>query len=238
MFNIKLMLPVLVTGLISTVAMADDSLYVDVESGAGPKLNNVTAQGTTNAKLSYNTIAQSFYLDFKTKVGLPNLKLEYTSNAYSTNYGEINSNYINNQPNFIDVNLQYGDVVSYYTLFADNYNLGVNLGGGLRQYVGDIESSQAEKESLNSTIPLTYIDMFYSFDKNEYVGLYTKESQLATEKVQESGLYYKNNITKVDNLSFMATYALSNLSFADDYKANDGAGIKTSGLNFQLKLSY
>jgi len=237
MLSLKSILPVVITGLISTVAMAEDSLYVDVESGAGAKLNNVTAQGANNAKLSYNTIAESFYLDFKTKVGLPNLKLEYTSNAYSTNYGEINTNYINNQPNFVDVNLQYGDVVSYYTLFADNYNVGVNLGGGLRQYVGNIESAQ-EKESLNSTVPLTYIDMFYSFDKNEYVGLYTKESQLANEKVQESGLYYKNNITQVDNLSFMATYALSNLSFANDYNANNDAGIKTSGLNFQLKLTY
>lgn len=237
MLSLKLILPVVITGLISTVAMAEDSLYVGVESGAGSKLNNVTAQGANNAKLSYNTIADSFYLDLKTKVGLPNLKLEYTSNAYSTNYGEINTNYINNQPNFIDVNLQYGDVVSYYTLFADNYNIGVNLGGGLRQYVGDIESAQ-EKESLNSTVPLTYIDMFYSLDKNEYVGLYTKESQLANEKVQESGLYYKNNITQVDNLSFMATYALSNLSFANDYNASDAAGIKTSGLNFQLKLTY
>lgn len=237
MLSLKSILPVVITGLISTVTMAEDSLYVDVESGAGSKLNNVTAQGANNAKLSYNTIAESFYLDLKTKVGLPNLKLEYTSNAYSTNYGEINTNYINNQPNFVDVNLQYGDVVSYYTLFADNYNVGVNLGGGLRQYVGDIESAQ-EKESLNSTVPLTYVDMFYSLDKNEYVGLYTKESQLANEKVQESGLYYKNNITQVDNLSFMATYALSNLSFANDYNANDAAGIKTSGLNFQLKLTY
>lgn len=237
MFSLKLILPVVITGIMSTAAMADDSLYVNVESGAGQKLNNVTAQGNSNAKLNYNTIAQSFYLDFKTKVGLPNLKLEYTSNAYSTNYGEINTNYINNQPNFIDVNLQYGDAVSYYTLFADNYNMGVNLGGGLRQYVGDIESAQA-KESINATIPLTYVDMFYSLDKNEYVGLYSKESQLANEKVQESGLYYKNNITKVDNLSFMATYALSNLSLAEDYKANNDAGIKTSGLNFQVKFTY
>lgn len=238
MLSLKLILPVVITGLLSTVAMAEDSLYVEVESGAAPKLNNVTAQGTSNAKLSYNTIAQSFYMDFKTKMGMPNLKLEYTNNAYSTNYGEVNTNYINNQANFVDVNLQYGDVVSYYTLFAGNYNFGMNLGGGLRQYVGEIESSQAGKESLNSTIPLTYVDLFYSLDKHEYLGFYTKESQLATEKIQESGLYYKNNVTKVDNLSFIATYALSNLSFADDYNAKNGAGLKTSGLNFQLKFTY
>lgn len=238
MLSLKLILPVVITGLLSTAAMAEDSLYVDVESGASPKLNNVTAQGTSNAKLSYNTIAESFYLDFKTKVGMPNLKLEYTNNAYSTNYGEVNTNYINNQANFVDVNLQYGDVVSYYTLFAANYNFGVNLGGGLRQYIGEIESSQLGTESINSTIPLTYLDMFYSLDKHEYIGLYTKESQLANEKIQESGLYYKNNITKVDNLSFIATYALSNLSLTDDYNANNGAGIKSSGLNFQLKFTY
>lgn len=238
MLRLKLILPVIVTGLISTAAIAEDSLYVTIESGAAPKLNNVTAQGTSNSKLNYNTIAQSFYLDLKTKVGMPNLKLEYTNNAYSTNYGEVNTNYINNQANFIDVNLQYGDAVSYYTLFADNYNFGMNLGAGLRQYVGQIESSKLGKESINSTIPLTYVDMFYSLDKDEYIGFYSKESQLASEKIQESGLYYKNSINKVDNLSFIATYALSNLSFATDYDASNAAGLKTSGLNFQLKLSY
>lgn len=236
MLSLKLILPAAIAGLLSTVAMADDA--IQVEGGAATNLTNVTAQGSSNAKLNYNTLAQSFYLDLKTKMGMPNLKLEYTSNAYSTNYGEVNANYINNQANFVDVNLQYGDAVSYYTLFADNYNFGVNLGGGLRQYVGEIETAQLGSESLNSTIPLTYLDMFYSLDKNEYVGLYTKESQLATEKIQESGLYYKNNITKVDNLSFIATYALSNLSFADDYSANKDAGLKTSGLNFQLKFTY
>jgi hypothetical protein len=234
MLSLKLMLPAVMAGLLSTVAMADDSIIV--EGGAASKLSNVTTQGSS--KLNYNTIAQSFYLDLKTEMGVPNFKLEYTNNAYSTNYGEVNKSYINNQANFVDVNLQYGDVVSYYTLFANDYNVGMNLGGGLRQYMGDIESSQAGKESLNATIPLSYLDMFYSLDKNEYIGLYTKESQLATEKIQESGLYYKNNITKVDNLSFIATYALSNLSFADDYSAVNGAGLKTSGLNFQLKLSY
>jgi hypothetical protein len=238
MSSLKAILPVFVAGFLSTAVMADDSLYVNVESGTATNVNNITAQSASNSKMSYNNIAQSFYLDLKTRVGMPNFKLEYTSNAYSTNYGEINSNYINNQANFLDVNLQYGDVVSYYTLRADNYDVGVNLGGGLRQYVGEIDSSQMGKESFYSTIPLTYLDMFYSLDKNEYVGLYSKGSQLATEKIQESGLYYKNNITNVDNLSFIATYALSNLSLADDYKANNDAGIQTNGLNFQLKLSY
>lgn len=233
---LKFILPVTVAGLFSTFAMADDSMQV--ESGTASILNNVTAQGASNSKINYNTIAQSFYLDLKTEMGMPNFKLEYTNNAYSNNYGEVNKSYINNQVNFVDVNLQYGDVVSYYTLFANNYNLGVNLGGGLRQYMGDVESTQAGKESLNATIPLSYVDMFYSIDKNEYVGLYTKESQLANENVQESGLYYKNNMTKVDNLSFIATYALSNLSLADDYQATHDTGVKSSGLNFQVKLSY
>lgn len=236
----------LLTTICSLSVYADDKekapLYKDVDAGVASNLSSVTSDGLSGNKSNFNLVAKSFYLDLKSNIGMPNFKMEYINNAYSTRYGDTSSSsYINDQPNFVDVNLQYGDVVSYYTLNY-NYNWGVNVGGGLRQYLGDVEYRGVEgdvyKESLNSTIPLSYVDVFYSLEKDESIGLYKKESQLVNQSISESGLYYKRRISQVDNLSFTASYAISNLSFANDYNSSNYSAIESSGINLQLKLFY
>ncbi len=215
-------------------------MYDDIDAGSVSKVNDIKSSSSSIS--NFSLLDKSFYLDMKSKVGLPNIKLEYTNNTYSTKLNDINNNYINNQPNFIDLNLQYGDIVSYYTLYSPIENLGFNLGAGLRQYIGNIEyqdNNEIEKESLNSTIPLTYIDTFYNIgDRSQFVGLYTKESQLKNEKIQESGIYYKKKLTGIDNLNFTASYSISSISFSNSYNTRNDAGLESNGLNFQLRLAY
>jgi len=204
----------------------NEVIYDDIDAGSVSSVSSIKSNAVSNL----NLMAQSFYLDFKSHIGLigvPNLKLEYTNNAYTSQQGSSIAS------------LQYADVISYYTLNS-NYKIGANLGGGLRQYIGDIEfsSNNDYNQSLNDTIPLSYFDLFYPLnEKNESVGIYTKGSHFNNNTISESGLYYKRNIKSVDNLSLITSYSISKNYFNTDTidKAPD---MKASGINLQLMLSY
>lgn len=237
-----ILLSSLLIASISSYANENDSqMYDDIDAGSVSKVSDVKS-GSESASSKYGSLGKSFYLDMKSKIGLPNIKLEYTNNTYTTRYGDTTNTYINNESNLVDVNLQYGDAVSYYTIYSPIKSFGLNLGGGLRQYLGKIEykdNNFTEKESLNSTIPLTYIDLFYELSQNSsYIGFYSKESQLKNDKIQESGIYYKKRISGVDNLNLTASYAFSDISFSKAYNANDYSGVETDGINLQLRFSY
>jgi hypothetical protein len=220
---------------------SESSIYNDIDAGSVSKINDVKTPKASDGN-QYSVLNKSFYIDMKSKVGMPNLKLEYTNNAYSTRFSNLPNNYMNNDSNLVDMDLQYGDVVSYYTLFSPYTSFGMNVGAGLRQYIGDFEyrtDNVIEKESLNSTIPLSYIDMFYEVSENSaYIGIYNKESQLNKDKIKEAGVYYKKRISGIDNLNFTASYSLSNISFSKAYNAHDYSGAETSGLNLQMKFTY
>ncbi len=206
-----------------------------IDSGSLSKVSDVSSDLFNQSYLEN----KSFYFDITVNKFLPNLKLEYNDGYYNSKRSLNSDSYINDNISFIDMNLQYGDIVSYYTIKDEN-NLGVNFGFGLRQYVGNIEYNQNEidiEQDITSTIPLTYMDLFYELkEKNSYVGTFIKESEFANENIKDYGVYLKSNIGYVDNLSSIISYSTSSVSFfANDYS---GKAIDSEGLNLQLKYVY
>lgn len=215
----------------------DEKIIEKIESGSFFKVSDLKS----NVFNQIYTQNNSFYFNIISKNILPNLKLEYNNGSYKNKNSISDSNtYINDNISFIDMNLQYGDIVSYYTANSD-YNFGANFGVGLRQYVGDIEYSQNEKQienTINSTVPLSYFDLFYSLDSNSNtsIGTYIKESEFNSNSIKDSGLYFKTALENVDNLVFMASYSKSHISFFGD-RDNDSL-IESEGLNLQVKYVY
>lgn len=234
--KIILILLLLPLSVMAEEKLEEEEKFIEkIDSGSLSKITNLSSD-LFNKSYIENT---SFYFDITVNKFLPNLKLEYNDGYYNSKKSLNSESYINDNISFIDMNLQYGDIVSYYTI-KNEKNLGVNFGFGLRQYVGNIEYNQNEVEiqqDITSTIPLTYMDLFYELkEKKSYVGTFIKESEFANENIKDYGIYLKSNIRYVDNLSTIVSYSTSSVSFfANNYS---GKAIDSEGLNFQLKYIY
>lgn len=192
--------------------------------------------------VSQNYMAnKSFYFNIISKDYIPSLKLEYNDGSFSNKSGLNSSNVFSNKDvSSIDINLIYGDVVSYYTL-KSSLDFGLNLGLGLRQYAGEIEyetETKTEIRPLNSTVPLYYFDVFYNLSENENtkIGTYVKESEFNSQLIKDTSLYFKTNINKIDNLLFVASYSTSNINLLNS--SSNESLIESDGLNMQLKYFY
>lgn len=192
--------------------------------------------------ISQNYMAnKSFYFNIISKDYIPNLKLEYNDGSFSNKSGLNSGNVLSNKDiSSIDINLIYGDVVSYYSLKSST-DFGLNLGLGLRQYAGEIEydtETKTEVRPLNSTVPLSYFDVFYNLseDDNTKIGTYVKESEFNSHSIKDTSIYFKTNINKVDNLLFIASYSTSNIKLSNS--SSSESLIESAGINMQLKYFY
>lgn len=234
-------------GLLSFSAVADETeedfdeedIIQKIESGSFFRISDIKSN-LLNQNYTKNN---SFYFNVISKDMLPNFKLEYNNNKYknkrtgssddigsfSDSVGDIDS---------MDMDLQYGDVVSYYT--ASN-NLNLDFGVGFRQYFGNIhynEDKVAFEKSITTTIPLTYLDFYYYLDstENSSIGTYIKTSELNNGDVNDSGIYFKTYLENIDNMSVIASYSKSNMSLFGNTEKD--SSIESAGLNFEVKYYY
>lgn len=216
----------------------EDNKFIEkIESGSVFKVSDLNSDIITQT----HTEKQSFYINVISKSYMPSLKLEYNDDSYNNkHYLSASEIELNKDIYSIDVNLKYGDIVSYYTLPSVN-NFGLSLGMGLRQYVSDIEYSKdnlREHNNLNFTVPLSYIDLFYNLNDTDTssIGAYVKESEFNSHSIKDTSIYFKSNLSNVNNLSFIASYSTSNITLSDE--KYDQSLIDSSGINIQLKYIY
>lgn len=218
----------------------EDNLFIEkIESGSLFKFADLKSDIISQSYIEN----KSFYFNIISKNYIPNFRLEYNSGSYSNKSGLMSSNVFSDKDiSSIDINLKYGDIVSYYTLKNSYYDsFGLNIGLGIRQYAADIKYNtdiNKENNQLNSTIPLSYIDLFYSINESNTasIGTYIKESEFNSHSIKDTSIYFKSNIKNVDNLVFLASYSTSNITLSNNLYRD--SLIDTSGVNVQLKYFY
>lgn len=244
----------LLSVLASNICFASDSLpnqetadkeeFYQTDVGSIVRINSLKSDifsSVNTVKNTVNTFEKSFYINIKNTIAnIPNLKIEYVNSSLRGN-NQYNDG-LSSKSSALDVDLQHADLVSYYTLNGiENVNL--DLGFGLRQYIGEVslsESTNTSTDSINSTIPLSYVDLSYSLSDYSKVGAYIKESQLANDNIQDSAIYYSAHLNSSDNLNFIASYSLSNFSLDEktELLTNDYSNFTSEGINLQLVYAY
>lgn len=244
----------LLSVLASNICFASDSLpnqetkdeedFYQADVGSITRINSLKSDlfsSVDTVKNKVNTFEKSFYLNIKNTIdSIPNLKIEYASSSLRGN-NQYNDG-LSTKSSSLNLDLQHADFVSYYTLYGIK-NVNLDVGFGLRQYIGEVslrESTNTSTDSINSTIPLSYVDLSYSLSDYSKIGAYIKESQLANDNIQDSAIYYSANLNNSDNLNFIASYSLSNFSLDErtELLSNDYSNFTSEGINLQLVYAY
>lgn len=243
----------LLSVLASNLCVASDNLpnketaeedFYKADVGSIVRINSLKSDlfaSVNTVKNTVNTFEKSFYLNIKNTISsIPNLKIEYVNSSLRGN--NLYNDGFSTKSSSFDVDIQHADFVSYYTLDGIR-NVNLDVGFGLRQYIGEVslsESTSTSTDSINSTIPLSYIDLSYSISDYSKIGAYVKESQLANDNIQDSAIYYSAHLNSSDNLNFIASYSLSNFSLDErtELLSNDYSNFTSEGLNLQLVYAY
>src|SRR5690606_18190459 len=154
----------LLSVLASNICFASDSLpnqetddkedFYQTDVGSVVRINSLKSDlfsSVNTVKNTVNTFEKSFYLNIKNTIAnIPNLKIEYVNSSLRGN-NQYNDG-LSSKSSALDIDIQHADLVSYYTLNGiENVNL--DLGFGLRQYIGEVslrESTNTSTDSINS----------------------------------------------------------------------------------------
>lgn len=204
-----------------------------------------------SVKDSVDSFDDSFHLNLKSANFLPSLKVEYITGGLDRHdHTLMTPSGSNGSP--LDVNLQHADVFSYYDIRADN-KVYLDLGLGFRQYDGQISNtndvlggSSNNYYSVNSTMPMMYGDIYYMLNSNSItqskVGVFTKNSSMFNNDINETFVYYSTSFRNLDNLNFVAGYGMSNLSINreknQNFNNNDSYNFKNEGVGLKMIYFY